>query len=300
MCLKRFPRAVDNPFVKITGLYSYSIFIFLSELFSKMPVYTRKNTNTTPQSASRVGVTITCNSCLEKDTLIAALTKKNDDLCRVIEAQNGRIDELIKRVGSLESAQSAPANPRSDAEMMNRLNALESRFANFTHSFPMRVADALSEVEQKKEKRNNLVLVGVKEDNGEDLKDLAITIGKEIDANVDWDAAISGAKRNGKPQKDKNGKDLPRIIKLYFNDKDARKAFLKNYKNTISLDSFEGFSRSFCRIDMTYNERMLDKKLRAEVKSRAENGDTSWVVRNFDIVRKSKSSPRHSISHGDE
>jgi hypothetical protein len=201
------------------------------------------------------------------------------------------LDEKMKNLE--EKLASAPS-----ADVNARIVTLEGKLNSLNNGMPNMIATAISEIEEKKEKRNNLVLVGVHEESNEDLKKWVQDVGKTIDESVDWDSAIKDAKRNGRNPTDFAGKVLPKIIKLYFNDRDARKIFLSKYKS-YALDT-EDLKHSFCRIDMTYNERMKDKNLRAQVRQLAANGDKSWVVRNLRIVRKSvRRSPTPSESTSD-
>lgn len=195
-----------------------------------------------------------------------------------------RMDALDEKIRGLEERLTSA--PSADVDM--RISNLEGQLNTLNNSMPNLIANAMSEIEEKKEKRNNLVLVGITEAQ-EDLKKWVEAVGSEIDNSVDWKTAIKGAQRNGKnPIDRKTGKELPRIIKLFFNDKDARKVFLQKYKS-YALGT-EDFTSSFCRIDMTYNERQKDKELRAQVRLLADNGDKSWVVRDFKIVRKTNRS----------
>lgn len=219
---------------------------------------------------------ILCNTCATslKDAATAISTMKAE-----MQDMRKEIDELK---GKLSSASVAPPPPKLD----------QSDFVKFRSIIPEIVVNTCSEYFERQKKADQLVLVGVPElplklTNTDDEEEVEIKTEadfcKAVCDFIEVDSSlISDSFRHGTKG------DRARIIKVKFSDFKARSTFKRGYYNFAKKHT--PLNKSFCRNDMTKNERDIELSLRGEAKRLNDvAGSRKYVVRDcrlFDLSRK--------------
>lgn len=146
------------------------------------------------------------------------------------------------------------------------------------------VMDFVKEDAEKREKKNNLVVVGFpdveKDEPSQNVFDKA-EMGKICEKlDIPKDSIVSTF-REGRTAGN-------RILKVCFADRrvSERRMFLARATGLIrEHDNCKGKKfRPFVRPDMTASERERDYKLRQELRTRRENGELDLIIRNGNIV----------------
>ncbi len=126
---------------------------------------------------------------------------------------------------------------------------------------------AATEAVELKEKRMNLVMIGLPENNNDQD-----TISQVCDQlNVD-PSGVVGVFRDGQ----RRG-DWPRILKVRFGNADTRRRLLTGLRDVRANVPTAG--RAWFRPDLTYRQRQEDKKLREELEARRGTGERCRISR---------------------
>lgn len=159
--------------------------------------------------------------------------------------------------------------------------------------------DHVEEMLEKRDKRRNLVFVGVPEqfDNRQDQNHADLDLVKDLCSKMSVDPeVIRTTFRDGQ----KNDKKAKRIMKICFKEGcgQERSTFLRSATNLVKeVDAFKHMtSKPFVRPDLTYKERQKEKVLRAELFVGKENGG-DLIIRNGRLIPRPRS--RSSRDNGD-
>ena len=148
-------------------------------------------------------------------------------------------------------------------------------------------SESLKELEERANRKNNLVLMNVPESDSNDAKEREehdITQLKKVFEALDAkDVDIKKCFRLGKHHKPQE-RTYPRLLKVEVKKEENKKEILKKAK---SLKGKKGFEKIYINRDLTPLEQREQKLLIEELKKkRAEVGrDEKWIIRNGAVVK---------------
>lgn len=199
-------------------------------------------------------------------------------------------DSYEEKLADLSAQISAQITDAITKAIPSIFNAVKDGMADMITSaikeFSTTMDKNFSNLLEKREKKKNLVLVGLPESDETTDKNRVYELAKAAGIE-NPEAAIKTSFRDGMIRNQPiGGPTAPRIIKIRFTNKTYREKMLtcpiSRYRN---LDA--DFNRIFIRHDMTYDERVIDKNLREELKRRREEeGNPNLVIRNGMIIDK--------------
>jgi hypothetical protein len=134
---------------------------------------------------------------------------------------------------------------------------------------------------EKKEKKKNLVVVGMNE--GDDASDWDKVCQMAQSSGIEApEIAIKTVFRDGAAGKRRpNGSIIPRILKVKFANQSYRERFLRGNYKRLGGD----FSNLYVRRDLTYDERQRDRALKADLQERRSvENNPNLIIRNEKIV----------------
>ena len=155
--------------------------------------------------------------------------------------------------------------------------------------------EVFEEMWEKREKKNNLVVVGFPEREVSEMEqdrshlDAVKNVCKELD--IPEDSVIStfgdGKKVSGRS----------RIMKVCFKERPVSARRLMLTRGTAILRELPNVSnlqrKPYIRIDMTFKERELDRKLQDDLRAkRNQEPGKQWIIRNFEIIERPQLRPR--------
>lgn len=150
---------------------------------------------------------------------------------------------------------------------------------------------AVEDLFEKKEKKLNLVIVGLPEKEDSDMDQNAVDLSlvhsvcEEFEIPVD---AVSTTFRDGMRARLPGGRKKNRIMKVCFESGQHRQTFLRNATTFLRRPDKFGreFFKPFVRKDMSFLERQQDRALREELKARKASGEANIFIRNGEIVHR--------------
>ncbi len=235
------------------------------------------------------GIHFSCQSCVKNtipsDGVVENLRKENREL-------RAQVEELSKKFDALELNSAAPIVASPVPSFFEP--QLQRLIMELVPVITKAVLEAVEEQMERKEKRRNLVLVGLPENRNFDLdedqncedKTKLVEICQAVGIN---EKALVKNFRDGR-KNGFDGKRQNRIVKLVFENGDARHKFLVGTNDILKEDS--SYSRlkftPFVRIDQTYKQRQQDAQLRKELKDRREAGERNLIIRKGEIVERSR------------
>ena len=216
---------------------------------------------------------------------------KRDDLTSVAkENSRKKVEEdskmIAERLTKLENKCTEPALPpnvdlnviRSD---INKYVSEEVK-KNTTENIRKELVQTMTENEEKERRKKNVIIFNLKESV---LPDINARFEEDFDKCLDIfknEIGIEQFKivkltRLSGPNDNNHGR--PTVVQLQTEgQKWAIISKAKNLKNSTKYGAI------YVVRDMTYNERVLDKKLREELKNKRENGETNWKIKNGQLV----------------
>jgi hypothetical protein len=170
------------------------------------------------------------------------------------------------------------------------MDMLKTMMCELTKAMTNTMMETMNEMMEKREKRRNLVIVGLpetkaldKEQNQDDMQ----RIGKYCDALKIDRSSVRKTFRDG--QRRPGG----RIVKVLFDEgcSGDRLTFLKMGRSVMLRDpDIDQLPRKpFVRPDLTFRERQADHALREELKTRKDAGE-DVVIRRGEIVPRTSGS----------
>lgn len=173
-------------------------------------------------------------------------------------------------------------------ELREEVNQLSTR------NFQEEMLQVLEERDLQQEKKNNVVIVGLKEEEKENLIEIATEMLAESGVE-DPHSKITSVDRMGpsdpshpRRKRDKNGKVYPRLVKLKMNSFNAKMAILRSQrelKAKIAEFAPEDGSSSYIRDDLTPYQFEKQKRLR-DYKDQltAKNPGKHYRIFNWKVV----------------
>ncbi len=236
------------------------------------------------------GIHFSCQSCVKNtipsDGVVENLRKENREL-------RAQVEVLSKKFDALQLTPGAPPTVASPVPSLFEPQ-LQRLIMELVPVITKAVLEAVEEQMERKEKRRNLVLVGLPENRNFDLdedqncedKSKLVEVCQAVGIN---EKALVKNFRDGR-KNGFDGKRQNRIVKLVFENGDARHKFLVEANDILKEDN--SFARlkftPFVRIDQTYKQRQLDAQLRKELKDRREAGEHNLIIRKGAIVERSR------------
>jgi hypothetical protein len=212
----------------------------------------------------------------------------------------GEQDELYEGLNGFEdgSAEDGGGDGVKFKPVVYRKSRTYAQMAALPASTPIELRNRYTKLEDHKEhiqlveKAKNCVLVGVPEmDTDENTVNAdAILIDKILlDAAIDNTQLIANTRHgkaklhmDGAPKVDKNGRKLPRILKVKLDSEEARERLLKSFRLN-RPDTLP--SNAYIRRDYTQTELQVDWQLRQECRARnIKSGLHQFIVRDLRIV----------------
>lgn len=157
---------------------------------------------------------------------------------------------------------------------------------------------------EKREKRHNLVVVGLPENETSEQQQETADLRKMKDYCTQMRVPPESIKCTFRDGPRKSNTTKPRIMKICFHEGKGhyRTTFLKNANGLLKADEdLRGLRFTpFVRRDLTYRERQEDRALRDLLKTRKDNGETDLIIRNGKIIKRTSlifRSPSSRISY---
>ena len=212
-----------------------------------------------------------CNKCKPS-------VKKNSEKIRELEKQN---EIMQAKLGILEENWEKLRKELMDETISKVRTELGEELIKTTTKHVM---EQIKEENEKEKKKENIIMYNVKESRKERpeerIKDDSDLVSDIIEHSLETtDYNIEQVIRLGKAE---NGRTRPLLVKLRTEKqkwnviKNAKK--LKNATN-------DDRKKIGIALDMTEKERELEKKLRAELKRRRDNGETGLYIKNGKLIK---------------
>ncbi|MCP4474595.1 MAG: hypothetical protein GY821_08555 [Gammaproteobacteria bacterium] len=252
------------------------------------------NTQLTPPSASQVARS-------QDDSAVGRLsTQLQADMTEIKDLIAGLRDEFMTKL------------TEENRQLKERVGILEGQVASLTNNnssqgggggggggpgFQEAVARAVDDYMERREKRHNLVLIGLEEPRPGDndgptpndhqaVQDLARGLG--IAPNQ-----ITSVHRHGRPRSD----GRPLLTKLIFNSMDARRRFLTGLRPHLCQGKPADFKpKMYVRPDLTRQELLLENQLNADRITRIRAGEDVVIFRGEVMLRSKRDELRQSRS----
>lgn len=224
---------------------------------------------------SKVGITLRFFNGIrskqeESDKKINELEKRMDDMETKFEESQDKLEEVTTAV---EMSAKKTEVQECKTDMMDRIAILEEateRSKREKNLIIHKVAES-SKTESEARKLDDIQqVVSVLE---------ALNIGGSC--NEDRMVQVNSTARLGAKRPD----NKPRLLKVTFNSKEVRDRVLREAKSLKDLTD-ANIKSLFIVPDLTPRERVEDKKLRAELKARRDQGEQDLFIRRGKITRK--------------
>jgi hypothetical protein len=210
--------------------------------------------------------------------------KHQDDLSEICRKYDEKIASLVQTITDLQKTMPGIIADAVKNAVQSALASVKTMSKDIVKNSAAAIEQSIAIMLEKKEKQKNLVLVGLPE--GDEETDWDRVSQMAIKAGIPYpDQAIKTVFRDGaKGKKRSDGSIIPRIMKIRFRNKAYREAMLTcgRYK-----EMGGDFAYAYLRHDMTYDERVKNKELRAELQRRREvDSNQNLVIRNGEIIYK--------------
>ena len=186
---------------------------------------------------------------------------------------NKKLDKVIDGFAKLEKA------------MVNKETAIEEIIEE-------KVEKYFREKSEREERESNLVFHNLPESSSEDIVDRKshdIEQVQQILDDLDVDPTyISEPARLGKKIETPDGQSKPRLLRVKLGSVSTKKQVLNRAKS-LRKSTNQTWTKVYITPDLTYKERVENRKLRMELAARRENGESDLVIRNGKIVKVNQS-----------
>lgn len=215
---------------------------------------------------------------------IAELNRKFEQrLADLTEKYEEKVDKLTEIISNVQKDIPSLISQAVEKAIKASAESMKNIIEDVAKQTAQAVEKSLNNSWEKKEKQKNLVVVGMSErDEGSDWNRV-YEMAKHAGI-ADPHSAIKTIFRDGSSgRKTPAGLPVTRILKVRFTNKNYRLAFLKTNYRDLGVD----FSRLYVRPDLTYDEREMDRALKAELQQRrADTGNLNLIIRNGQIIDK--------------
>lgn len=203
-----------------------------------------------------------------KDVIVEIMDNKLNSHFKLIEEMLSQTMESLKNV-------------RSTCDSLQiQINELKEK-SKSTKSISFDSDDIVNELEQRMNRRSNVVISGLAENQSgsvDERKQSDETKVKDIFRELgNHSAVVLSVARIGKPSSKRS-----RLVRVTLSDSEMKMSILKNSK---SLRSSNSYRHIFVNNDLTFKQREEQKALRDELKTRRGNGEDVVIYKNK-ITRK--------------
>jgi hypothetical protein len=218
-----------------------------------------------------------CRACTETQSELQSKSDaKIDMMMKMMMQMQERLDRMDEKLGSV-----------GGRNLEEKIEEVVER----------KLAEAREETQEKEKRKNNLIIVNLRESSKTTVEEKKIDDLTEAKKLLSKVTEVAEGELSDPVRLGRQGGKRPRMLRVTVSTEEKKKYIVKKAPE-LNAGVTDATKKVFVNNDMTPNERMRFKALREEKKERERNGETDLVIRGEKVVKRKAQSQRPAQVEG--